>query len=951
MNADEAQRYDPREVQDKWQARWAELDPFRASEDPADTRERYYLTDMFPYPSGDLHMGHAEAYAIGDAMARFAFLRGKNVLHPIGWDAFGLPAENAAIRNNTHPADWTYANIETQAASFRRYATSFDWSRRLHTCDPEYYHWNQWLFLRMFDRGLAYRKGGYVNWCPHDQTVLANEQVVNGRCERCGTEVVRRVLTQWYFKITEYADRLLNDSAQLENKWPDRVLLMQRNWIGRSAGAEVNFEIEGRGEPVTVFTTRPDTLYGATFFVVAADSPLASQLCAPDRLDELDSYVAQVRKLTDIERQSSEREKTGVFLGVHAINPVNGERIPVWAADYVLPDYGTGAIMAVPAHDQRDLDFARKFGLPVRVVVATDLPDPAGTGVATPGDGVLTNSGLLDGLNKVQAIERIIEVLAGNRHGKAAVNYRLRDWLVSRQRFWGTPIPIIHCPSCGEVPVPEEQLPVVLPDLRGADLAPHGVSPLAAATDWVDVPCPKCGGAAKRDTDTMDTFVDSSWYMMRYCSPRLDTGPFDTEKVNRWMPVDLYVGGVEHAILHLLYARFITKVLRDMGMVNFAEPFTRLMNQGQVINQGKAMSKSLGNGVDLGEQLDRYGVDAIRLTMIFASPPEDDIDWADVNPDAMVKFLGRVYRIASEVARVTPGGGPAPETDHTAGEVALRKATARAVDEVTREVENQHLNVAVARLMELVTAARRTIDSGPGAADPAVREAAETLAVMLSLFAPYTAEECWELLGRNREVPAIGRAAWPVADPALLIQESFTCVVQVNGKVRDRLEVPPSITEDELHEQALAAPGATRALEGLTVQRVIVRPPKLVNIVASLYAAKYRNHLAQDLGVVAQDRRVGRVVRDQPNVTVAALQRFDRGLALDHGRHDLPVLGGLLLAHDHPVPVRDRGVDHRVAADLEQEQRALADKLAGEREDVLDLLFGEDGATCRDAAD
>jgi leucyl-tRNA synthetase len=833
MNADEAQRYDPREIQDKWQARWAELDQFRASNDETDSRERYYLADMFPYPSGDLHMGHAEAYAIGDAIARFAFLNGKNVLHPIGWDAFGLPAENAAIRAGNHPADWTYANIETQAASFRRYATSFDWSRRLQTCDPEYYRWNQWLFLRFYERGLAYRKGGYVNWCPKDQTVLANEQVINGRCERCGTEVVRRILTQWYFKITEYADRLLEDSKQLEGNWPDRVLTMQRNWIGRSAGAQVDFTIDGRDEPVTVFTTRPDTLYGATFFVVAADSQLAVELCTPEQRAELDRYREQVSKLTDIERQSTDREKTGVFLGVHAINPVNDDRLPVWAADYVLADYGTGAIMAVPAHDQRDLDFARKFGLPVRIVVQTDLADPAETGVATPGDGVLINSGPLDGLNKAEAIAKICELLDAEGRGKAAITYRLRDWLVSRQRFWGTPIPIIHCPSCGEVPVPDDQLPVVLPNLRGADLAPHGVSPLAAASDWVNVECPKCGGSAKRDTDTMDTFVDSSWYVLRYCSPRFTGGPFEVGSVNSWMPVDLYVGGVEHAILHLLYARFVTKVLQDMGMVNFGEPFTRLLNQGQVINQGKAMSKSLGNGVDLGQQIENYGVDAIRLTMVFASPPEDDIDWADVNPDAMVKFLGRVHRIAYDVAAATPGGGPAPHADPSAGDISLRRATAHAVDEATREVGNYHLNVAIARIMELVTATRRTIDNGPGAGDPAVREAAETLAIMLSLFAPYTADECWELLGRQRDIPSIGRAAWPAADPALLVQESVTCVVQVNGKVRDRLEVSPSIESDDLRAQALETAAVNRALDGLTVQRVIVRPPKLVNIVAS----------------------------------------------------------------------------------------------------------------------
>jgi leucyl-tRNA synthetase len=823
--ADTADRYDPRAIQEKWQQRWATMDIFRASDDPADPRPRRYVLDMFPYPSGDLHMGHAEAYAVGDAMARYYFQRGDNVLHPIGWDAFGLPAENAAIRNNTHPADWTYKNIETQAASFRQYGVSFDWSRRLQTCDPEYYRWTQWLFLRFYERGLAYRKDGYVNWCPVDQTVLANEQVIGGRCERCGAEVIRRTLTQWYFKITEYADRLLADMAPLESSWPDRVLLMQRNWIGRSEGAEVQFAIEGRDEPVTVFTTRPDTLYGATFFVVAADSPLASQLCAPEQAADLERYLTEVRKLTDIERQSADREKTGVFLGRHAINPVNGERIGVWAADYVLPDYGTGAIMAVPAHDQRDLDFALAFGLPVRVVLDTGLPDPEQTGTATPGEGTLVNSGPLDGLSKQDAIAKIIEILTARDLGRAAVNYRLRDWLLSRQRFWGAPIPIVYCDGCGEVAVPDDQLPVLLPDLRGQELAPKGSSPLAAAADWVNTECPKCGGPAKRDTDTMDTFVDSSWYFLRYCSPSFEHGPFEVESVRRWCPIDLYVGGVEHAILHLLYSRFFVKVLYDMGMVDFIEPFTALVNQGQVINQGKAMSKSLGNGVDLGQQLAEHGVDTIRLTMIFASPPEDDVDWADVRPEALTKFLGRVVRVVTDVAAAGSTAG-----ELAAGDLELRKVTHRTVDEVTRLVEATRLNVAVARLMELVSAARRAIDAGPGAGDPAVREAAEALTIMLSLFAPYSAEECWELLGHEASV---ARAGWPAADPALLVQETSTCVVQVDGKVRDRLEVPAGIGEDELRELALAAPGAERALAGRGVRAVIVRPPKLVNIVSA----------------------------------------------------------------------------------------------------------------------
>jgi len=816
--------YDARALQEKWQARWAKDNPFAASEDPSDDRPRSYVLDMFPYPSGDLHMGHAEAFAMGDVVARYRFQRGDNVLHPIGWDSFGLPAENAAIKRDSHPAEWTYANIETQAESFKRYGVSFDWSRRLHTSDPEYYRWNQWLFLRFFERDLAYRKDGLVNWCPKDQTVLANEQVVNGRCERCGTDVVRRSLNQWYFRITSYADRLLEDMEQLEGKWPERVLLMQRNWIGRSQGADVRFAVEGREEPVTVFTTRPDTLYGATFFVVAADAPLADELCAPEQREAFEAYRGQVAKLSDIERQSTEREKTGVFLGRYAINPVNGERIPVWAADYVLTDYGHGAIMAVPAHDQRDLDFALKFGLPVREVVDTGEGAPAETGVATAGEGTLINSGPLDGMAKSDAIPRIIEVLQERGTGTAAVNYRLRDWLLSRQRFWGTPIPIVHCPDCGEVPVPDDQLPVTLPeDLRGADLAPKGVSPLAAAEDWVNVDCPRCGGAAKRDTDTMDTFVDSSWYYLRYCSPHADTAPFDKEKVRRWGPIDQYVGGVEHAILHLLYSRFFTKVLYDMGMVEFTEPFTRLMNQGQVINQGKAMSKSLGNGVDLGAEIDAYGVDAVRLTVVFAGPPEDDIDWADVSPAASLKFLGRAFRVMAQA-----GAASEPGTDPAGGDLSLRKATHQALDKITAAVEEQRFNVAVARIMELVTAARKAIDGGPGAADPAVREAAEVIAITLSLVAPYTAEEGWERLGHTGSV-AIGN--WRTPDPALLVQEEVTAVVQVNSKVRDKLQVSPDITAEELEGRALASEKAQGFIGDKTVRKVIVRAPKLVNIV------------------------------------------------------------------------------------------------------------------------
>ncbi|MBB6547725.1 leucyl-tRNA synthetase [Nonomuraea rubra] len=811
--------YDPQALQAKWQQRWEEQETYRASEDPADPRERRYMLDMFPYPSGDLHMGHGEVFALGDVIARYWMQKGYNVLHPIGWDSFGLPAENAAIKRNAHPAEWTYANIETQATSFRRYGISFDWSRRLHTSDPDYFRWNQWLFNRFFERGLAYRKGGLVNWCPNDQTVLANEQVVAGKCERCGADVIRRELTQWYFKITDYAQRLLDDMQQLTG-WPERLLTMQRNWIGRSEGADVLFEIEGREEPVHVYTTRPDTLFGATFFVVAADAALAEEIVTDEQRSAFEAYRAEVAKLSDIERLATDKEKTGVFLGRYAINPVNGERIPVWAADYVLSDYGHGAIMAVPAHDQRDLDFARKFDLPVKVVVHTGLADPGETGEATPGEGTLVNSGPLDGLNKAEAIAKIIEILETQGRGAGAVNFRLRDWLLSRQRYWGTPIPIIHCPDCGEVPVPDDQLPVTLPDLRGEALAPKGVSPLASATDWVNVECPKCSGPAKRDTDTMDTFVDSSWYFLRYCSPGYTDGPFDPEQVRKWGPIDQYVGGIEHAVLHLLYSRFFTKVLHDMGMVDFTEPFLRMLNQGQVINGGKAMSKSLGNGVDLGRQIDDFGVDAVRLTMVFAGPPEDDIDWADVSPAASQKFLARALRVMSEVTSE-------PGTAYEGGDVELRKVTHHTIDEATKLVESQRFNVAVARMMELTSAARKAIDSGPGAADPAVREAAETLAVLLSLVAPYTAEEGWERLGRTGSVAFAG---WPVADPALLVQESVTCVVQVAGKVRDRLEVSPDISEDELRALALASEKIAPYVQGMP-RKVIVRAPKLVNIV------------------------------------------------------------------------------------------------------------------------
>ncbi len=825
--SDTEQAYDFAAIQSKWLPVWQRMDPFRAESEATDdgaedTRPRRYQLDMFPYPSGDLHMGHAEAYAFGDLVSRYHFQKGENVLHPIGWDSFGLPAENAAIRRNAHPAEWTYANIDTQAESFKRYGVSFDWSRRLHTSDPGYYKWTQWLFLRFYERGLAYRKASFVNWCPKDQTVLANEQVIAGKCERCGSDVTKRELTQWYFKITDYAQRLLDDMAPLEGKWPERVLTMQRNWIGRSEGAYVDFAIEGRSEPVTVFTTRPDTLFGATFFVVAPEAKLAAEVVSDEQRGAFETYLEEVKRSTEIERLSTERDKTGVFLGVHAINPVNGERIPVYAADYVLADYGTGAIMAVPAQDQRDYDFAKQFGLSI---VRTVQPSADFDGEAFTGDGPAINSAnaevSLDGLGVDEAKARITEWLSAKELGKGAVTFRLRDWLLSRQRYWGCPIPIVHCDACGEVAVPDEQLPVELPDLRGADLAPKGVSPLASATDWVAVACPKCGGEARRDTDTMDTFVDSSWYFLRYCSPSYEDGPFDPEAVRRWMPIDQYVGGVEHAILHLLYARFFTKVLHDMGAVDFIEPFTSLLNQGQVVNQGKAMSKSLGNGVDLGEQLASYGVDAIRLTMVFAGPPEDDIDWADVSPAGSLKFLQRAWRLANEVSSAV-GVSPAD------GDAVLRKVTHRTVQQFTELLESYKFNVGIARLMELVNAIRKAVDSGVGGGDPAVREAVEKLSLMLSVVAPYTAEDMWERLGHE---PTVSLAGWPTFDPALAAAESVTCVVQVAGKVRDKFDVAPDISEDALRELALASEKVLASLDGREIRKVIVRAPKLVNIV------------------------------------------------------------------------------------------------------------------------
>ncbi|MFC8731373.1 leucine--tRNA ligase [Luteimicrobium sp. NPDC057192] len=803
----------PPETERAWEARWAALqdDPavrlFRPRADG--DRPRRYLLTMFPYPSGDLHMGHAEVFAIEDVVARYWRARGHDVLNPVGWDSFGLPAENAAIRRDENPATFTDANIATQAASIRRYGVSFDWSRRLQTSDPGYYRWTQWLFLRLLEHGLAYRAAAPVNWCPQDATVLANEQVVGGRCERCGAQVVRRELTQWFVRTTAYADRLLDDMADLADAWPERVLTMQRNWIGRSRGARVRFPVVGGDTAIEVFTTRPDTLAAVTFVVVAPDGPLAESLCEPAVRDAFEAYRAAARAEPEVTRWAAGRAPSGVDLGVHVRHPTTGAELPVWAADYVLPGYGTGAVMGVPAHDDRDRAFADVYGLPV-----LDVP---------PADPDVTLAALEEGGT-----------------GERATSYRLRDWLVSRQRYWGAPVPVVHCPACGVVPVPDAALPVRLPDLRGDALLPRGTSPLAGARDWVTTSCPRCGGTAERDTDTLDTFVDSSWYFLRYLSPGRDDVAFDPADARAWMPVARYVGGVEHAILHLLYSRFVTKFLHDLGLVVPVEPFASLLNQGQVVNGGKAMSKSLGNGVALGEQLDRYGVDAVRLALLFSGPPEDDVDWADVRPEAMQRFLRRALLLSDDVARLerparsAPGEGGAPVAGDDGGDPALPRTLHVLVGEIADLVEADRFNVAVARLMTLVSAVRSAAAAvGPDDAPSRgvardVREAAEAVAVILSLFAPYSAEELWRRLGHG---PSVALAPWPeVAAPAARAG-TVVAVVQVDGKVRDRLDVDASIGEDALRALALASDAVQRRVDGTTVRRVVVRAPHLVNVV------------------------------------------------------------------------------------------------------------------------
>jgi leucyl-tRNA synthetase len=811
-------RYDPSEIEPKWQAVWERDRLFEAVEND-DGRPRFYKLHMFPYPSGDLHTGHAEAFAISDILARFTWMRGYNVLHPMGWDAFGLPAENAAIQRGLHPKDWTYGNIEQQRRTFKRYGMAFDWSRELHTSDPEYYRWTQWLFLKLYERGLAYRKLAPANWCPKDQTVLANEQVVGGRCERCGTLVVRKDLTQWFFKITAYADRLLDDMEQLD--WSDRVLSQQRNWIGRSHGAEVPFEIAETGDVVPVFTTRPDTLWGVTFFVFAPEHPLVPKLAeAGGTAGPVKELQDRLQRIHAFERDEA-LSREGLALGVHAVNPVNGEKVPVFVAPYVLMDYGTGAIMGVPGHDQRDFEFAREHGLDVRIVIEPEGvgADPASMTEAWPHEGVMVNSGPFDGTPSPESIQRVIEWLEQEGKGRAATSYRLRDWLISRQRYWGPPIPIIYCPSCGEVPVPEADLPVLLP--YDVDFSPHGESPLARNAGFVNVTCPSCAGPARRETDTMDTFVDSSWYFLRYVSPHDQDRPWERDALDHWLPVDIYSGGIEHAILHLLYSRFITKVLFDLGLLGFTEPFHKLVNQGMVLYQGDAMSKSRGNLVELGPTIEQWGADTVRLAIMFAGPPEDDVDWGSVSMSGIHKWLGRVWRSVFE-AMGRRDAPVAPGIDED-----LRTVTHRTVKAVTTDYERVAFNVAVAKMMTLTNELVRALDAGAGGA--ALAEAAERLVLLMAPMAPHIAEELWhEALGHD---DMASMARWPSWDEDLAREDEVVLVVQVDGRVRDRVTVPADADQSVALAAAERSERVRRALQGVEVVRTVVRPPRLVNFV------------------------------------------------------------------------------------------------------------------------
>ncbi|MCS6802117.1 MAG: leucine--tRNA ligase [Chloroflexota bacterium] len=803
--------YKPAEIEPKWQARWEADGLYRA---PDYVEPKWYYLTMFPYTSGDLHMGHWYAMAPTDVQARWRRMKGYNVMLPIGFDAFGLPAENAAIKRGIHPAAWTMANIENMRRQLKTIGASFDWSREVITCLPEYYKWNQWFFLRMLERGLAYRAKAQVNWCPDCQTVLANEQVTPaGLCERSDTPVYKRELEQWFLRITAYAEELLNHEGL---DWPERVKQMQKNWIGRSEGVEVSFGIEGREGEIRVFTTRPDTIFGVTFMVLAPEHPLVEELTTPEQREEVEAYIAQTRRLSEIERQSTEREKTGVRLGSYAINRLNGQRVPIFIADYVLATYGTGAVMGVPAHDERDFEFARKYGLPIPVVIAPPGWDGAPLEAAYVGEGTMVNSGQFDGLPSAEGWQRIADYIEANGWGGRRVTYRMRDWLISRQRYWGTPIPVVYCDRDGIVPVPDDQLPVTLPEQ--AEFRPTGQSPLTYTPEFLHTTCPKCGGPARRETDTMDTFVDSSWYWFRYLSPHETTRPFDPALAKFWTPVDQYTGGAEHATMHLLYARFFTMVLRDLGLIDHGEPFRRLFNQGQILAQGRRMSKSRGNVVTPDDYVRRNGADSMRLFLMFIGPWDQGGDWNDRGIGGISRWLNRVWNLVLTEA-------PPREAD-PAAERALRRLIHRTIKKVDEDIAAFRFNTMVATLMTFTNelADRQAELAGTAA----WREAIETLLLLLAPSAPHLTEELWERLGKPY---SIHQQPFPSYDPELAREEEVEIPVQVNGKVRDKLTVPVGADEETVRKLALASERVQRHLDGKPPSKVIYVPNRLINIV------------------------------------------------------------------------------------------------------------------------
>ncbi|KAF0235120.1 MAG: leucyl-tRNA [Desulfovibrionaceae bacterium] len=827
-------RYEPLSIESKWQSRWTAGRHFHVEADGKSPK--YYVLEMFPYPSGRIHMGHVRVYTIGDVVARFKRMHGFNVLHPMGWDAFGLPAENAAIKHGLHPAKWTYENIDNMRTQLQKMGYSLDWERELATCDPSYYRWEQLFFLKFFEKGLVYRKNSPQNWCSDCHTVLANEQVEDGKCWRCDTEVEQKDLEQWFLRISDYTEELLADLDILSGSWPERVLTMQRNWIGKSVGCEIDFPLEDGSGAVRVFTTRQDTLWGATFMSIAAEHPLAATLIAgkPNEA-EAKVFIEKIKNLDRIKRQADDLEKEGVFTGSYCLNPVTGAKMPIYLANFVLMGYGTGAVMAVPAHDQRDFEFAKKYDLPLKVVINPkgQALDAAALPEAFTDPGVLHDSGAFTGQDSNDAKVGIADWLEAEGKGTRAVNYRLRDWNISRQRYWGAPIPMVYCAECGVVPVAEKDLPVVLPlDIQ---VRADGRSPLAETESFVNTACPKCGGPAKRECDTMDTFVESSWYFLRYCCPQKDDAPFDAQAVKYWSPVDQYVGGIEHAILHLLYSRFFVKALRDLGYIEHAEPFAHLLTQGMVIKDGAKMSKSKGNVVDPDVMVAKYGADTVRVFMLFAAPPEKDLEWSDTGIEGAARFLSRVWRLVTDelsgVIRPTDGCLALDPQELSPLLKELRRREHAMVAKVAKDIEGQfQFNTAIAAVMEMLNFLYANVDALKQESPQAVSSAVNALITVLSPMAPHICEELWEMLGHKK---LLADQPWPIHDPAALVTDTVTVVVQVCGKLRGKIEVAADADEESVKAAALAEENAVKHIEGKTVRKVIYVPGKLVNIVAS----------------------------------------------------------------------------------------------------------------------